>query len=402
MAGEEGDVYLLEYEVGCEVINSRRLAVPAHTMLILARTQRRPSNYGARIDYVLVTPGLLPWVKHSDIQADIMGSDHCPVFLDLHESIIQPDGTTLTLRDLMNPIPRIPLPEVFAQYEEPERTAPQPPPFATKFWDEFSGKQRTMKDFFGKKGAAPPLPRNRSSSTNTAEGAGGIGSASTLSFGKKRGPTVDIEGQGDGGDQSAASVDAAQVVPIRRDSSSKSAIIDLTEIEEGSTPPRKPKATPVRAKSSSSQSAEKGKSKAKAGDQMKLSSFFRQPSQPSPSQPPAGPSSASPPSPQARHNSPPQDSHSDWLFAKALAEQDEEVDEEAKVAGRAEAISGWSNIFAKKVPPKCIVHGLPCKLFSESLHGPSRTQPASSDTCFYPATKIPGKNKGKRFWLCSR
>ena len=39
------------------------------------------TNYGVRIDYVLVTPGLLPWIKASNIQLSIKGSDHCPVFV---------------------------------------------------------------------------------------------------------------------------------------------------------------------------------------------------------------------------------------------------------------------------------------------------------------------------------
>lgn len=40
---------------------------------------------GTRIDYTLATPDLLPWVQDADIMAEVMGSDHCPVYLDLKE-----------------------------------------------------------------------------------------------------------------------------------------------------------------------------------------------------------------------------------------------------------------------------------------------------------------------------
>ncbi|KAL1412735.1 Class II abasic (AP) endonuclease [Vanrija albida] len=67
----------------------------------------RPANYGSRIDYVLCTPGLRPWIKGGDIDASVHGSDHCPVYIDLHDSI-ELDGQTIYLRDLLNPKDRPP------------------------------------------------------------------------------------------------------------------------------------------------------------------------------------------------------------------------------------------------------------------------------------------------------
>lgn len=43
----------------------------------------RERNLGWRIDYVLVTEDLLPRVQAAGIHADVTGSDHCPVSLDL-------------------------------------------------------------------------------------------------------------------------------------------------------------------------------------------------------------------------------------------------------------------------------------------------------------------------------
>lgn len=43
----------------------------------------RARNVGWRIDYMLVSKALKPKVKKAEIHADVMGSDHCPVSIDL-------------------------------------------------------------------------------------------------------------------------------------------------------------------------------------------------------------------------------------------------------------------------------------------------------------------------------
>ncbi|GIQ67204.1 exodeoxyribonuclease III [Xylanibacillus composti] len=43
----------------------------------------RERNIGWRIDYFIVSEELLPRVKDAHIQAEILGSDHCPVILEL-------------------------------------------------------------------------------------------------------------------------------------------------------------------------------------------------------------------------------------------------------------------------------------------------------------------------------
>lgn len=60
----------------------------------------RPSNYGTRLDYTLITPGLQPWVTAADIQPAIYGSDHCPVFLELHD-VRSIEGEEVRLADLL-------------------------------------------------------------------------------------------------------------------------------------------------------------------------------------------------------------------------------------------------------------------------------------------------------------
>ena len=48
------------------------------------KTAARERNVGWRIDYFFATKGLLPIVKESNMMSDVMGSDHCPVYLDLN------------------------------------------------------------------------------------------------------------------------------------------------------------------------------------------------------------------------------------------------------------------------------------------------------------------------------
>ena len=47
------------------------------------RTAARERNVGWRIDYTCITPGLRSRVKDAWIEAQVMGSDHCPVGLDI-------------------------------------------------------------------------------------------------------------------------------------------------------------------------------------------------------------------------------------------------------------------------------------------------------------------------------
>ncbi|CUA78128.1 AP endonuclease 2 [Rhizoctonia solani] len=123
------------------------------------RTNARESNYGTRIDYILITKGLLPWFKHGDIQADIRGSDHCPVFIDLHDEITSPDGQVSRLVDII---------DSYNASGQPR----DPPPISTKFWDEFSGKQKLLSTFFAKKPSQstskPLAPSSEGNSQTTA------------------------------------------------------------------------------------------------------------------------------------------------------------------------------------------------------------------------------------------
>lgn len=48
----------------------------------------RERNVGWRIDYILVSSGALPYVRSAAIHADVMGSDHCPISIELDPAIL--------------------------------------------------------------------------------------------------------------------------------------------------------------------------------------------------------------------------------------------------------------------------------------------------------------------------
>ena len=48
------------------------------------RAGARANNVGWRIDYFLVSASIIPSVKSAVIMNEIMGSDHCPVGIELH------------------------------------------------------------------------------------------------------------------------------------------------------------------------------------------------------------------------------------------------------------------------------------------------------------------------------
>ncbi|KAH9479907.1 DNA-(apurinic or apyrimidinic site) endonuclease 2 [Psilocybe cubensis] len=119
----------------------------------------RDSNYGTRIDFILITPGLVPWIKAADIQPEIKGSDHCPVFVDFHDEIITTssrfsDGTPTTIK-LQDVLGAPPLPETGAPAD--------PPRIAAKYWEEY--KQKLLSNFFGKK--VPGVPTTTATQKST-------------------------------------------------------------------------------------------------------------------------------------------------------------------------------------------------------------------------------------------
>jgi AP endonuclease-2 len=235
---------------------------------------------------------------------------------------------------------------------------PDPPRFATRFWDEFSGKQRSLKDFFGggpnKAGKQIQKRKDRTeeiplASTETAEEDAGQG--------ESQGPVTETK-------QFIAEPETE-------------AIIDLTNSTENS--PVKPK------RKTSTTSASTAKKKIKqtpradpSPSQTNLATFFRPPQSTSSrivkvSQPSVTPTRTRSPTATTSRSplptTPEQDS--DYLFAKALASAEEYVEQDGEDGDvsldQSQAVASWSSIFAKKIAPRCRIHNLPCKAFGK-LH----------------------------------
>jgi AP endonuclease-2 len=83
---------------------------------------------GTRIDYILASNGLKDYFQFSDIQADILGSDHCPVYADF---LPFPETTSQEMK-LNSPLLTINFPEfkqnkLFSYFAKKSSTPQQPP-----------------------------------------------------------------------------------------------------------------------------------------------------------------------------------------------------------------------------------------------------------------------------------
>ena len=81
------------------------------------KTESRKLNYGQRIDFILVTVGLLSLLRDSSVLQNEHGSDHCPVAAQLD----------------LSPLPAV-----------------APPSLCSSYFSEFAGRQSKLSAFFSK------------------------------------------------------------------------------------------------------------------------------------------------------------------------------------------------------------------------------------------------------------
>lgn len=112
----------------------------------------RPGNFGSRIDYVLCSAGLKDWFVDSNIQEGLLGSDHCPVYAILGDTVSR-DGEPIHITDIMNPE---------GMFKNGERLREWMPkdllPMSAKLIPEFD-KRQNIRDMFFKK-ATPAVKQN--------------------------------------------------------------------------------------------------------------------------------------------------------------------------------------------------------------------------------------------------
>ncbi|KAI1365412.1 DNA lyase [Xylaria arbuscula] len=107
----------------------------------------RPANFGSRIDYVLCTDDMKSWFIDSNIQEGLMGSDHCPVYGVINDTVRINDEEVF-IKDIMNP------PGVFKNgVRLREWSTKDMLPLSAKLIPEFDRRQ-SIKDMFFKKPSA--------------------------------------------------------------------------------------------------------------------------------------------------------------------------------------------------------------------------------------------------------
>ncbi|GBE86285.1 Endonuclease/exonuclease/phosphatase [Sparassis latifolia] len=298
----------------------------------------RETNYGTRVDYILVTRGLLPWIALGDIQPSLKGSDHCPIYIDLRDELVLASGATVTLRDAMRQ----------------DTIRHNPPRLAAMFWEEFSSRQTVISAFFGKQGRDEP---------QKAEGKSPSSTPPKLTLQELVVDAVEAEHPPSGSSRSLKSLKPAELL------SSQAAISKRKSSE----------------KASSSAPAKKRKNES---GQAKLGSFFKKPpvakshSREVINLDDDDPSSTTASIAASNGDDTLSQLEADYQLACELSASEGVLLSQSEASSsQSQSKSAWSSLFAPVQPPNCSVHGEPTKLYTVNKQGP---------------------NKGKTFYLCSR
>lgn len=121
----------------------------------------RPGNFGSRIDFVLVSEEMKPWIRDANIQEGLLGSDHCPVYADFEDDV-NFKGKEMPLVDIMSPSGTF-----VGGVRKREWKSSSTPAFSAKRLPEFD-KRRSIKAMF----TAPALIKSQTSQTETEEAVG--------------------------------------------------------------------------------------------------------------------------------------------------------------------------------------------------------------------------------------
>ncbi|KAK3298193.1 Endonuclease/exonuclease/phosphatase [Chaetomium fimeti] len=341
------------------------------------RKNARPGNFGSRIDYVLCSPEIKDWFIDSNIQEGLLGSDHCPVYATIDDTV-NVGGTKICIEDVMNPV------DMFKDGKRQREWSPKDLlPASAKLIPEFD-RRRNIRDMFFKK--ATPSAKVDSKLTTA-------GSQDTP---RVTGTALD------GGDSNGSRKES--VVSIAQSSSQPAVMAtDLATIT--TTTPQKPPLPKRQAESSISphRPQKKGKpalsrensTKSTPGfAQSSLKGFFK-PKTPTPGTTPTTESDSTagtPPTPnkasagraskQRRGAGEPSSTPATENDTQNTVEESPKPEKFSpeRVFDPIEAKESWSKLLGKRVLPKC-------------EHG---------DECQTLVTKKPGVNCGRSFFMCAR
>lgn len=315
------------------------------------KVNARPGNFGSRIDFILVSRSMVEWIKDANIQEGLLGSDHCPVFVDFQD-VIPKASLSLTLQEQHSGVDTISLLDVLSApgtFREGERMKEwrlqDIPAFSGKRMQEFD-RRRSIKNMF----AAPALKPAKSSQPDAIE-----------SDEKSMPPEA-----------SDVSVTAPQS-PLSK---------------------RKPQtnASPLPSKKQKADAGKPAGTSAGRGQQS-LKGFFRPRAVPTTSSArnkdgSEADSEAFDIAPENGSGSPPTRKHADVeyqpyapTFDSAPNVMHNDDTTAASLASRAQTSQNWQSLFSRPIPPLCEDHHEPCKSMQ---------------------TKKKGTNQGRSFWMCAR
>ncbi|PYI30749.1 DNase I-like protein [Aspergillus indologenus CBS 114.80] len=317
------------------------------------RINARPGNYGARIDYVLCSLEMQDWFCDSNIQEGLMGSDHCPVYAVMKDSIMF-EGEETNVRDIMNPA------GVFKNGErQQEYTTKLLLPTSGRLIPEFD-KRRSIKDMFMRK----PTKSSQSSQTGT--------SPDTR-------PTIV---------QKAAALSASESNPNETgsgaDGESRGTVRKRSDKPESPIKRSKSMIAPAPAPTSSGQKTLKGFFKPKSAP-TNSSDDCSKDAELAISQPSTSSSTTTGPTASSQleeHEA--VDTVTGTSAEEANSRNPSSVftpEEDDAVFDPIVSKEDWSKLFTKKRAPLCEGH---------------------QDPCISLTTKKPGPNCGRAFWICSR
>ncbi|KAK3695531.1 Endonuclease/exonuclease/phosphatase [Podospora appendiculata] len=328
------------------------------------RKNARPGNYGSRIDYVLCSSGIKDWFIDSNIQEGLLGSDHCPVYATLTDTV-KSNGAEVHITDIMNPKGMVENGQRLRDWSAKDLL-----PASAKLIPEFDRRQ-SIRDMFSKK---PALSTKTGSAT---PGADGLDSPSYTNSGSST-PNPSASFQDPPIRASQASVTSSMSVPPEKPPSSKR---QIAPPPSSSRPQKKSKPTLAKENSGTGFS------------QRSLMGFFKQATPtPGPDNSTDGdfsPQRTSAPVPAAateEKNSPLKknksvgfagdDIEDDWPASSTKTSSPPQT----KFIDPIESKESWAKLLGKRIVPKC-------------EHG---------DDCQTLTTKKAGINCGRSFFMCAR
>jgi AP endonuclease-2 len=260
----------------------------------------------------LASKGLEPWFKYSDIQPDIRGSDHCPVYADFHETIDQKhaDGTirSVHIRDLLTS-------DSFKDISN----------VAAENYEQFSNKQKKLSSFFSAK--RKPADNDESESSSTVS---------------------------ESPSSSASKLDSPVESPISR-----------LNVDVPSPAPSMKATIPTNTTSFASS----------FGNKRKKTTLTKSPSQAQPNQPSLSTFfslGATKKTPSITQQSKPGPTMTDTAAAEISSKEDEFVDVDLLMKQHEQTVkagSQWNALFTPRSAPMCNVHKEPCKEFVVNKKG---------------------------------